>query len=212
MELDFTLTNIIIGITCLISLAAFNNPVLKMNLLHYPNREFHQGEKYRLLSSGFIHADFQHLLFNMMTLYFFGTPLNEWFSEDSMFGASGTIIYGIFYLISIVAAGMITYYKHKDNVGYTALGASGAISAVLYAFILHAPWSGIFIYFIPIPIPAVVFGALYLWYENYASKNVNDNIGHDAHFYGAVFGMLFVVALKPVVLMEFFEQLIGRFM
>ncbi len=202
---------IIIGVTCLISFFAFQNQALKHKLMHYPFREQNNGEKYRLLTSGFIHADLNHLIFNMITLYFFGTAVERFFQYEEMFGAIGSFVYLFFYLVAIVAAGLYTHYKHKDNEQFMALGASGAVAAVLFAVIVIAPLAPINFIFLPfIDIPGFIFGFFYLWYESYAAKNMNDNIGHDTHFYGAIFGVLFVVALKPFLIPAFFEQVMAK--
>jgi membrane associated rhomboid family serine protease len=202
---------IIIGVTCLVSFFAFQNQELKYKLMHYPYREQRNGEKYRLLTSGFIHSDINHLIFNMITLYFFGSAVEHYFQYEEMFGTIGNFVYLFFYLVAIVAAGLYTHYKHKENEGYMALGASGAVAAVLFAVIVIAPLSPINFIFLPFfDIPGFIFGFFYLWYESYASKNSNDNIGHDAHFYGAIFGVLFVVTLKPFLIPAFFEQVMAK--
>ena len=206
MNPDLSLNSILCLITVGISIFAFSNAELRSRFLHIPYRENHNGEKYRLLTSGFIHADFTHLLFNMITLYSFGDSVHRWFSSGDMFGSAGSIAYIAFYLVSIVAANSASYIKHKDNISYGALGASGATSAVIFAAILYSPMSIMLVFFFPMP--GFVFAILYLVYSNYAAKKGADNIGHDAHFYGALFGILFVTAFKPTVLLECFQQII----
>ncbi len=206
MNLDLSLNNILCLITVGISIFAFSNAELRSRFLHIPYRENHNGEKYRMLSSGFIHADFTHLLFNMLTLYSFGDNVHRWFSSSDMFGSAGSVVYIIFYLVSIVAANSASYIKHKDNISYAALGASGATSAVIFVAILNSPMSMLLVFFFPMP--GFVFAIFYLFYSNYAAKRGTDNIGHDAHFYGALFGILFVTAFRPTVLVECIQQII----
>ncbi|MEM6320715.1 MAG: rhomboid family intramembrane serine protease [Bacteroidota bacterium] len=190
-----SITLVIIIVTGLVSYQAFNDGSFKQKLLHYPYVE-HQNKDYaRLLTYGFIHANWTHLLINMYVLYIFGEYVEFTFVRE--FGAmKGRLFYISLYLLSIVAAAIPTHFKHKNNNYYAALGASGATSAILFAFIIFRPWSTLYLFFI-IPCPAIVTAILYLAYSSWASKNANDNIGHDAHFYGAVFGFLFTIALNP---------------
>ena len=194
-----SITIIIIIITGLISYQAFNDANLKSKLLHRPYLEHKDKEYYRLLSSGFIHANWMHLGINMYVLWMFGEQVETRFV--GLFGAiQGRIFYVVMYLLTIVAASLFTHYKHKDNSYYAALGASGATSGILFSYILFNPWQGLMIFPVPFFIPAVILGFLYLIYSSWAGKNSRDNIGHDAHFYGAVFGFLFtgckMVSLK----------------
>ena len=206
MNPDLSLNNILCLITVGISVFAFSNKALQERFLHIPYNENHNGEKYRLLSSGFIHADFMHLLFNMIALFSFGSNVEDWFRSEDMFGSeNGGIVYIIFYLVAVVAANLPTYAAHKDNISYRSLGASGATSAVIFASIIYSPMSMILM---PFPMPGFVFGIFYLWYENSLSKRNNDNIAHDAHFYGALFGILFVALFKTSALLECFQQIV----
>lgn len=205
MDITFNLTLAIIIITCLVSYQAFNDSNFKARMLHHPYLENHKKEYYRLLSHGFIHADWGHLFVNMFVLYGFGGYVEQEFAE--MFGImKGRIFYILLYLITIVAASIHTHFKHKDNSSYAALGASGATSGILFSYILFQPWNTLIIFPIPIPIPAIIFGVLYLVYSSYASKKSRDNVGHDAHFYGAVFGFLFTLALSPGIFPEFLTK------
>jgi membrane associated rhomboid family serine protease len=206
MDFNFSINTILCLLTALISVLAFSNDELRTKLLHIPYLENNRNEKFRLLSSGLIHADVTHLAFNMIALYSFGENVENWFKSEAMFGDMGSTIYILMYVVAIVAANLPTFYKHKNNPNYMALGASGAVSAVIFAEIINNPTSSIYLY-LAIPIKSFIFGILYLAYENYASKKMNDNIGHDAHFYGAVFGILFVGVLKPHALVECFEQI-----
>ena len=200
-----SITVVIIAVTCLISYQAFNDANLKSKLLHRPYLEHKDKEYYRLLSHGFIHADFTHLLINMYVLFIFGEYVENTFL--AMFGAmKGRMFYLLMYLLTIVAASLFTHYKHKDHSYYAALGASGATSGILFSFILFNPWSTLLLFFV-IPCPAIFAAVLYLGYSSWASKNSKDNIGHDAHFFGAVFGLLFTIALNPSILPNFLTRI-----
>jgi len=191
--MDLNLTLIIIGATALISYQAFNKPSLKQKFLHWPYQEHRGKEWYRLLTSGFIHANPTHLFINMLILFFFGPNLEHDFQRT--FGPMmGSVNFILLYLLTIVAANIPTNIKHKNNPSYRALGASGATSGVLFACLIFDPNGVLLLYFI-IPIPFMLGAIGYLVYSSWASKNKNDNIGHDAHFYGALFGFLFCIVL-----------------
>jgi membrane associated rhomboid family serine protease len=200
---------LIIGFTALVSIMAFSNGELMHKLRHWPYQEQRRGEYYRLLSGGFLHADPMHLIFNMITLYFFGRYVEDWFIGS--FGELGSTTYLLFYLLAIVAASLATFYRYRNNPSFASIGASGATSAVLFAAILLDPTIGIMMFFIPIAIPGFIFGAIYLWYSSYASQRGRDNIDHVAHFYGAVFGFLFPLLFQPALLLGFFEQMSSWF-
>ncbi len=203
-----SITLILVIVTGLISYQAFNDGTLKGKLLHRPYLENHQKEYYRLLTHGFIHADWTHLLINMYVLYIFGEFVERTFV--GIFGQmQGRLFYILLYLSAIVVASIPTHLKHKNNSYYAALGASGATSGILFAFILFRPWAELLLFFI-LPCPAVVAAVLYLVYSSWASKNSRDNIGHDAHFYGAIFGFLFPIALKPELFTAFLDQVINQ--
>lgn len=200
-----TITYLIIGFTALISFMAFNNHDLFLKMKHWPYQEARRGEYYRWLTSGFLHGDPMHLIFNMLTLYFFGGYVEDWFG--ALFPGIGGLVYLVFYLVAIVAASSATYQKHKNTSAFASIGASGAVAAVLFACILLDPTIGIMLFFIPIPIPGFLFGILYLWYSSYEAKRGRDNIDHTAHFFGAVFGFFFPLLLKPALFIHFIEKL-----
>lgn len=199
------LTLFIIGITCLVSFYAFNDPVLKQKLLFYPYDIHHHNNYYRFISSGFVHANWIHLGFNMWALYLFGGMVEDYFS--AYFGAMGPSLYLLLYFGGMAAASSISFVNYKDNVAYRALGASGAVSAVLFVAIIFQPWMTLIVFPIPFPMPAIFLGLAYLAYSYWAAKNANDNIGHDAHFYGAIFGVLFIFAFRYQTAIEFFNKL-----
>lgn len=202
-------TLIIVILTCAISIPAFNNRQLFDQLKHHPYTEKREKQYFRWLTSGFLHGSWIHLGINMYVLYEFGKWVEIKYVE--MFGATtGVVLYVTMYLLTIILSSAPSYYKHQDNPYYSAIGASGGVSGILFAFILFEPWSMLGLYFV-IPIPAIIFGVLYLWYESWAAKNSNDNIGHDAHFYGAIAGMIITIILKPAVASMFFTNLIENF-
>lgn len=200
-----SVTNIIILFTVLVSLAAFNNMDLFLKLRHHPYTESRQKQYYRWLTSGFVHADYWHLGINMFVLWQFGNTVEKLYLQE--FGVKGMFLYLTMYLTAIIFADLPTFRKHKDNPAYAAIGASGAVSAVVFTFILFYPWAKFFIYGI-IPLRAIVAGVLYLIYEQWASKNAKDNVGHDAHFTGAIYGILFIVVLNPSIYNDFVDRLI----
>lgn len=174
--------------------------------MHWPFVEKRNNEWYRLLTCGFVHSGWIHLIINMFVLYQFGGVIEQEFLQ--LFGQNlGRPIFGIFYFSAIVAANLPTYVKHKDNNGYAGIGASGAVSAVVFVYIMFNPWQLLWLYAI-IPIPALIGGIAYLAYSSWASKKKNDKIDHMAHFYGAIYGIVFISALKPQVLISFFEKLV----
>jgi membrane associated rhomboid family serine protease len=199
------ITYLIIGLTTLVSIGCFNNRDLFLKLMHWPYVEARQGEYFRWLSSGLLHADYGHLIFNMLTLFFFGPIVEGWFKDS--FPEFGGSFYLLFYLLSIVMVSSATFNQHKNNQGYSAIGASGAVSAVLFACILLDPAIGIAMFFIPIPIPGFIFGILYIWYSSYMDKHGQDNIGHSAHLFGAIFGFFFPLLLQPSLGLRFFERI-----
>lgn len=196
------ITYLIIGITAITSFSAFSNVDFLNRLIFYPVEIKDRNEWWRFITHGFIHADIQHLIFNMLTLYFFGRQIEMTF--EYIFG--NPYVYPVFYLSALIAASLPSYAKHKEKSYYRSLGASGAISAVLFATILFDPWQTLMLNFF-IPIPALLFAVGYVVYSSYMSKKGNDHIGHDAHLYGAVYGLVFPVVFKPQLISYFLEQL-----
>lgn len=197
-----THTTLIIVITVIVSLMAWQNKTLFNRLIFYPPA-VSSGQWDRFVTHGFIHADSMHLLFNMFTLYFFGRAI-EGLYREFVFG------YGfvIFYVLAIVAAMIPSYIKNKNNASYLSLGASGGVSAVLFAFILLAPWEMIYLFAI-IPIPAILFAIAYVAYSIYANNQGNTNINHMAHLWGGAFGVVATIILHPPILLHFFNALIS---
>ena len=205
--MDFLNVNtLIIAFTVLVSISAFSNPNMLGKLAHAPYYEARNKEYYRWLTSGFLHGDYMHLLFNMLSLYFFG-PLVEGFFVLK-FGVIGRFVYLLFYLIAIVAASYGTYLRERNNSYFHSIGASGAVSAIIFASILMYPLGDIYIYF-AIPIKAFIFAGLYLWYCTYAARQNRDNIDHMAHFYGAIFGFTGILLFEPLLILNFFYQIVA---
>lgn len=183
-------TFILIGLTVAVSLLAFNNARLKQQLVLWPPAVRRNKEYWRLLSYGLVHADGMHLFFNMFTLYFFGRYMEAYLSVRI-----GPLGLPLLYLGGLIVSILPSYLKHQNDPNYYSLGASGAVSAVLFAFVLLRP--GATIYLLVIPVPALVFGVAYLAYSWYMDRQSNDNINHSAHLWGAGFGLLFMALLDP---------------
>jgi len=198
---DITLTIIIV--TCVITLAGFKNGRVVDELIFWPPAINKKHQYYRFITCGLIHADYMHLIFNMLTLYFFGT-----FMEAHYQGELGLQkwYYLALYIGALIISNIPTYLKHRNDYNYRSLGASGAVSAVLFAFILLYPWQRIIV--LVFPVPAIVYGALFLVYSAYMYRKGGDNVNHDAHFYGALFGILFTIAVSPNVAGDFWYKLI----
>jgi membrane associated rhomboid family serine protease len=196
-----TLNLILIGVTVLASWLAWQNPRLLERLILWSPAITRRGEVHRLLTYGFVHADGRHLLFNMITLYFFGQPIERAFRP--WLGSYG---YVLFYLAALVVSVLPSYLEHRNDPSYRSLGASGAVSAVLFAFILLEPWTLIFVFFVPVP--AIVYAALYVGYSVWAERRGGDNVNHSAHLWGAGFGVLFSLVMEPRIASRFFARLL----
>lgn len=197
-------TWILIIITCLVSYSAFHNHELTEKLQFNAAKVIHQKQYYRLLSHAFVHAGWTHLLVNMMVLYFFGLPVESFFGF--YFGNKAMAYFLILYGGGLIVSNLWSLIKHRNNYYYNAIGASGAVSAVMFTFIFLNPWQKLY-FFGLVPIPGILFAAGYLVYSWYKSNNAKDNIAHDAHFLGAVFGFLFPAILKPGLFESFIDQL-----
>jgi membrane associated rhomboid family serine protease len=206
--MSISITNIIILINVIISFIAFRNEDAFYKLCFWPEKVWHEKEWIRILSGGFLHANMTHLLFNMITFYFFGPIVEYYFMHE--FGAAGHTSYIIFYFLAVVVANVPDLYQHKDDPQYRAVGASGAVSAIIFANILFNPLSKIYLFLIPIGIPAYLFGVLYLIYSAYMARRQSDNIGHLAHFSGAIFGIIYPLVFQPTLFMECINQIIAR--
>lgn len=195
-------TVIIVVITSLISFVAFNNIKLMDTLIFWPPAVSMRHQYWRFITCGLIHADFMHLIFNMFTLYFFGKGL-----ENLYMGELGLKQYYflILYFLALIFSNIPTYLKRKDDYNYRSLGASGAVSAIVFAVILIRPWDKLYVY--GIPMPSLLYAVLFLAFSIYMSKRGGDNVNHDAHIWGAVFGVVFTVAVDHESLRNFINAL-----
>lgn len=210
--MSISITLIIIIVTVAVSLIANNKPELYSKLLFNPYQVFHRKEWYRVFTHGLIHDNHNifHLVFNMYVLYSFGNAVESILIKE--LGNLGIGFYLFLYIGGMAVATMPSLFKHRDNYNYNSVGASGAVSAVLFATIAFMPFSGgIGIMFIPISIPPLVFGILYLLYEKYMEKRGGTNIAHDAHFYGAIFGFLFALIFVPGAFSNFLSEILSIF-
>ncbi|HEY6143240.1 MAG TPA: rhomboid family intramembrane serine protease [Flavobacterium sp.] len=187
-----TILIVIIAVTILFSLKGFNDSSF------FRKFEFHigsirAGDQIRMVTSGFLHADVGHLVFNMFTLFMFASVVVNYFGSASFF---------LIYMGSLVFGSLLTLMMHKNDYGYRAIGASGAVTGILYSAILIEPSMSLYLFFIPIPIPAYIFGIGYLLYSIYGMKAKNDNIGHTAHFGGAIGGYLITLLKEPAMLTD----------
>jgi len=192
--------SIIFLFTIVTSLYAFYDQSIYGKFMLHPYSISKGYKIYTIITSGLIHADWMHLFFNMFTFYAFAFTLEQFM---------GSWQFGLLYFLGLVLSDLPTIFKHKNNFNYNSLGASGAISAVLFGYILFNPLSKLYIMFIPIGIPAVVFGVLYLIYCMYASRHSRDHINHDAHFFGALTGLIFTVIFVPGIIQHFLSALTG---
>lgn len=200
-----TINIIIISITIIVSIAAWQNSGSYVDkLIFWPKRiKDNPKESYRFITSGFIHADFMHLFFNLFTLYFFGR-----YVEVLMGGTQ----YLIFYILALIVSHITTYLKYKDSYHYRSLGASGAVSAVLFAFIFFAPWEKVALFGI-LELPAIVFALLYLGITFYLSKKEGGTINHDAHLWGSLFGWIYVaIFIDPRHGMTFIDNVMNWYL
>lgn len=192
---------LLIAMTVAVSWMAFNRPALADRLILWPPAVDRRRQYDRLVTYGFIHADWPHLIFNMITLFFFGGNI-----ERVMVLLSGShLTYPAFYLSALLVSILPSYFKNRNNPNYLSLGASGAVSAVLFAFILLSPWTVILVFFIPAP--AIVYAVFYVGYSIWMDRRGGDRINHSAHLAGAAFGVLFLVAMQPAIVGHFLTEL-----
>ncbi|MDX9852717.1 MAG: rhomboid family intramembrane serine protease [Tenuifilaceae bacterium] len=201
-------TIIIIAVTAIVSILAFSNRTIMDKLLLSPYRIVHNKELYRIVTHALVHADYIHLAVNMIVLLSFGLAVENIFKELKQVGVVGnaTFHFLVLYLGGAIISTLSTIKKYKNDYYYQGVGASGAVSAIVFASIFFQPLSKLLIMGI-IPIPAILFGVIYLAYSHYMSKKGNDNINHDAHFVGAVFGFIYPILVQPSLIKVFLNQL-----
>jgi membrane associated rhomboid family serine protease len=205
------ITLIIVILTTLSSLAALRRRELLNRFDLSPSRIVHNREYYRVFTHAFLHADFFHLGINMLVLYSFGTFIEDVFADLQAQGVifSGGFFYILLYAGSAVLASIPTVVGYQNSEGYSAVGASGAVSAVVFSYIFFAPLQKIYFYMV-LPIPGILFGILFLVYSSFMSRRKSDNINHSAHFWGAVVGFVFPILLEPSLFLVFLENLFPR--
>lgn len=195
-------TTLIIIITVVVSLVAWQNKNFLGRLVFDPIAITRHKQFDRFLTSGFVHGDGMHLLFNMITLYFFGRVMERFYIQEL-----GSLGFVGFYTLAIIASSIPDYLRHKNNPRFASLGASGGVSAVLFAFILLAPWETIYLFFIPIP--AIIFAIAYVGYSVWADKRGTGRINHLAHLAGAGFGVIATIAIEPAIIVHFLSALLN---
>lgn len=198
------MTIILIVITVAISYAAFKSPKLMDQLQFNASKIVHKKEYHRLVTHAFIHANWEHLLVNMIVLFSFGQAIEAYFKYN--FGNNAILDYVLLYFGGILVSNIYALIKHRNNYFYNSVGASGAVSAILFAAIFFDPWNMIYFFGI-LPIPGIVFAALYLVYSYQMSVKQKDNVAHDAHFLGALFGFIFPILLNPMLFESFLDKL-----
>ena len=194
------MTLILIAVTCVVTLLAFNNRKLAGALILWPPAVTRRHEYWRLLSYGLVHANGQHLLFNMITLFFFGRAMEGLYAQ--YLGPFGFVL---FYAGGLLDTNLPSYWANRNTANYHSLGASGAVSAVMLAFLLLQPWAMIFVFYFPLP--AILYAVAYIAYSIYMDHRGADNVNHSAHMWGAAYGILFTVIMEPRVVLVFVDQL-----
>lgn len=213
--MEFTITLVIVIITCLVSISGFSNQKIIDDLIFYPP-SVKRGQVYRFISHGFIHADPAHLIFNMLALYSFGEGVEFLYSYPFIFGTNNKLVYLLLYFTALIVASVPDYLKHRHQYHYRSLGASGAVSAVIFSAILFNPNTGVGLIFIPgLRIPGYIFAIIYLVISTILAKRGQDNIGHTAHITGAIYGLVFTYIATELftdydILNSFWRQVTGR--
>lgn len=202
------MTILLIILTSAVSVYVFQNPRLFNKLQLSPFMVIYRRQWYRLLTHGFVHADWLHLIVNMIVLYSFGivaeSVFDELYEQDII--SHPKLVYILMYISSIAISSIFTLIKEKDNISYASVGASGAVSTVVFLTIFFFPIQKIYFYAI-IPMPGILFGIIYLIYSQYMSMRSNDNINHDAHFIGALYGLVFPLFMDPGLIFHFADQI-----
>ncbi|MCF8999516.1 rhomboid family intramembrane serine protease [Acinetobacter nectaris] len=200
LDLPFNHSITLIIITVIVSLLAFSNQNIMNRLIFWPPA-MKKGQFDRFITHGFVHADGAHLLFNMITLFFFGSAIEVFYRQYAF-----NMGFVLFYLGGLIVSILPSYLKHKNDFQWASLGASGAVSAVLFAYILFKPWNLIFVFFVPVP--AIIFAVLYIAYTIWSNKRNNNHINHSAHLWGAAYGVIITILVEPKIIPHFINKLI----
>lgn len=198
MNIDISLTLLITVVTVGISAYAFNEKRFLSSMMMKPYKAVHQKEFYRYITSGFVHSNWLHLGLNMWVFYMFGGLIES---------VIGPLAFVLLYIVGIIVSDIPTALKYQHQPGYSSLGASGGVSAVVFAMIVVFPLAPLRLLFIPIDIPAFIFGTLYLMYSYYMNRRDSDHVNHSAHMWGALFGILFMIVLEPSLAGRFFSEI-----
>lgn len=206
------MTYMLIAITAVISIICFNKREIFSKLQFNAYQIFHKKQYYRMLSHGFVHANWGHLFVNMLVLFFFGVSAEKILQELALAELLKypTLTYLILYLVGIIFASSISLVRHKDDPWYNSIGASGAVAAVMFFTVFFRPLEKLYLYGV-LGIPGILFAILYLVYAQYMSRRGGDNINHDAHFLGAIFGFIFPLFIDLNLIKDFISQLSSVF-
>ena len=197
-------TTLAVILTIGVSYLAWKRPGMQDGLCHFPYQESHKNEHFRLLTAGFLHGSMTHLIVNMFVLYQFGSFVEQYFKYKNG-DTGGLLMFAFFYLSAIVVANLGTYFKHRDNPGFRSVGASGVTSALVFIYCLFDPWQ----MFLWPPVPAIVLFVGYIYYSSWATKNSRDNVDHQAHLWGAIFGVAFIMVTDMGLILSFLNKLIN---
>ena len=200
--MNMSITLLLVIATVAISLLAWNKEELSRKWIFNPYTIAKYNQYYRFISSGFIHANWMHLLFNVFMLYMFGEIIERLFIQ--LMGNFGKIVFVLFYISAIIISAISTFIKHKHNPGYNSLGASGGVSAILFSYIVFAPMQDLCLYGL-LCLPGIFWGAAYLIYSYYMAQRSGDNINHDAHLFGALYGVIFTIIIYPSALSQIID-------
>lgn len=201
-----SVTLILIIITAAVSIYAWSNQNLMESWIFHPYTVSKKHQYYRVVTSGFLHADWMHLFFNMFSFYAFGPVIEE--VLKGYYGPQiGSLLFLLLYIGGIIISDIYTFIKERNNFNYHGLGASGGVASIIFASVIISPLTKILIFPIPVGIPGFIFAFLYLAYSYYMGKKMADNVNHDAHFFGAVYGVILTFILLPGALGNFISQI-----